>query len=92
VGFAVVAVVGIWASAGGSDCSALAAPEPAPANFVVHSKGSWAFAIGVADAWTGDGKIKFYVVVRNTGDEAGTFSFTPVRHYTGGETTNRRWT
>jgi hypothetical protein len=80
-----LALIGLVGCGSAEGDRASSAPEP-EAQFVVKAGKSFALATGVADAWTGDGKIKFYLTVSNTGNANGTFSFTPVRHYDDGDT------
>jgi len=52
--------------------------------FVIASK-SFCIASGISDVYTGNGKIIFYLTLRNSGAVAGKVDIVPVRHYDDGE-------
>ncbi len=52
--------------------------------FVVASK-SFCIASGISDVYTGDGKVIFYLTMRNSGSSPGKVNIVPVRHYDDGE-------
>jgi hypothetical protein len=52
--------------------------------YVIRSK-SFCLASGISDAYTGNGKVIFYLTMRNSGASGGKVNITPVRHYDDGE-------
>ena len=65
----------------GGDASAAVAPA---SNISVVVDKSACIASGVSDYYTGDGKVVFAFMLRNTGG-AGQVNVTPVRHYSDGQ-------
>jgi hypothetical protein len=55
-----------------------------PNIYLVAAK-SFCVPTGIDDAYTGDGHVTFYLTFRNSGDEDGTVSAVPVRHYDDGD-------
>jgi hypothetical protein len=55
------------------------------ANIYVIASKSFCAATGISDAYTGNGKVGFYLVLRNSGFTAGKVNIVPVRHYDDGE-------
>jgi hypothetical protein len=73
----------VVAAPAGVASSAAAAPAAKPNIYVIASK-SFCLASGVSDQYTGNGKIIFYVTLRNSGRVAGKVNIIPVRHYDDG--------
>lgn len=55
------------------------------ANIYVVASKSFCLASGISDVYTGNGKVIFYLTLRNTGTAAGKVNIIPVRHYDDGE-------
>jgi hypothetical protein len=55
------------------------------ANIYVVASKSFCLASGISDVYTGDGKVIFYVTLRNSGTSDGKVNIVPVRHYDDGE-------
>src|SRR5689334_20973249 len=53
--------------------------------YVVASK-SFCLASGISDQYTGNGKVIFYMTLRNSGSTPGKVDIVPVRHYDDGAT------
>jgi hypothetical protein len=54
------------------------------ANISVVASKSFCVASGISDYYTGDGKVTFYITLRNTSYRGGKVNITPVRHYDDG--------
>jgi hypothetical protein len=81
-----VAALALGALTGcGSTTSSSGGPSP-QANIAVDRTGSWCEATGVYDFYTGNGRVTFFITLRNHGDESGTLDLIPVRHYDDGST------
>jgi hypothetical protein len=68
----------------GAQVAAGAPAASKKANIYVVASKSFCLASGIADAYTGDGKIVFYVTLRNSVNTAGKVNIVPVRHYDDG--------
>lgn len=55
------------------------------AKISVVASQSFCIPTGISDIYTGDGKVTFYITLRNTGSSAGKVNITPVRHYDDGQ-------
>lgn len=85
----VLALAGIGAivrSHHGSSNTATNAPSrEATSSISVVGAESFCLPTGIDDAYTGEGHVTFYLVVRNTGSASGRAQVTPVRHYDDGQ-------
>lgn len=72
-----VAVVALAVAA-----SSTAAPQKA--NIYVVASKSFCLGSGIADAYTGEGKIIFYMTFKNSGSSVGKVNVIPVRYYDDG--------
>ncbi len=59
------------------------APEPKANIYVVASK-SFCTYTGIDDIYTGEGHVKFFITLRNSGKKDGSIDITPVRRYNDG--------
>jgi hypothetical protein len=58
------------------------------AHIAVVKRASFCLATGVSDPYTGDGRVTFYITLRNTGGKADSFDVQPIRHYDDGSVNN----
>jgi hypothetical protein len=68
--------------------SAAAAPvalsAKGKANIYVVARKSFCVSTGISDYYTGNGKVEFFLTLRNSGPVAGSVSIVPVRYYDDG--------
>lgn len=60
------------------------AAEKAKAHIYVVASKSFCASTGIADVYTGDGKIEFFLTLHNSGGAAGKVDVLPVRYYDDG--------
>lgn len=81
-----VGATGVCATPAGAGRGTIAGPaHTARAHIYVVASKSFCLASGISDTYTGEGRIIFYVTLRNSGNTSGKVSITPVRHYDDGE-------
>ncbi len=85
LGIGVLAVIAVPAVAAGAGLASPLRDGGAKANIYVVASKSFCLASGISDAYTGEGKIIFYVTLRNSGRTDGSVDIVPVRHYDDGE-------
>jgi len=61
------------------------ATEP-EANIVVVKSKSFCTVTGITDVYTGNGRVEFFITLKNKGGKDGSLDITPVRHYDDGTT------
>src|SRR5262245_44093744 len=81
----IAGLIGIGMIIGSSDKKDSPRAAADSANIIVNAGKSSCVATGVADVYTGDGRVLFLIELRNTGT-AGTVNVTPIRRYDDGET------
>jgi hypothetical protein len=72
-------------SESGSTSTSTSASE---SNIAVVKRTSFCLATGVSDVYTGEGRVTFYISLRNTGGKADSFDVQPIRHYDDGSVNN----
>lgn len=71
-------------AAAGAGAAPLASTGGGKANIYVVVSKSFCLASGVSDPYTGNGKVVFYLTLRNSGSKVGSVNIVPVRHYDDG--------
>src|SRR6266540_641995 len=59
---------------------------PDEANIVVVKSKSFCTVTGIYDVYTGNGRVEFWLTLKNKGGKDGSIDITPVRHYDDGST------
>jgi hypothetical protein len=79
------AAAALVVSAAQAGSAPAATSTPLSAHISVVASKSFCLASGISDFYTGDGKVIFYMTLRNTGSSGGKVNIILVRHYDDGE-------
>ena len=83
--FALVATVPVVRSSASAGTALRGKQEQAAkANIYLVAKKSFCGSTGISDIYTGNGKVTFYMTLRNSGAKGGKVNIIPVRHYDDG--------